>query len=115
MSSLILLAKAESFAITIYSGLKNMPSFERHAMTADIKRTIVNMVTAINLAESVRSKRLTYAQEADGYLESLMLLLRMCKSKHLRYISTGFYDRLYELYDDIKKLLVGFIKSAAKR
>lgn len=92
-----------------------MPAFERHALTAEIKRNLVNLTTSIRLAESVKSKRLQYAQEADAYLESVMAMLRICRSDKLRYISNGFYTHLYEIYEKIKALLVGFIKSASRK
>jgi len=101
--------------VTIMPALKNFPSFERHGLTADIKRILVTFVTAISLAESVKSKRLQYAQEADAQLESLMIVLRVCKNKAFKYISSGFYTNVYSLYSELKRLLIGFIKSTVKK
>lgn len=115
MSELILKAKAEAFMITVMPTLRNFPSFERHGLTADIKRLLVSFVTSISLAESVKSRRLHHAQESDGYLESLMAVLRVCANKQFKYISSGFYTNLYTVYGELKRLLIGFIRSAAKR
>lgn len=115
MSELILTAKVESFATVLLPALKNFPSFERHGIVAEIRTIMIKIITNIKLAESVKSKRLVYAQEADGYIEALMATLRICRSKNFKYISNGFYTQLFVLYEEIKRLIVGFIKSAIKK
>lgn len=115
ISSLVLKTRMENFATELLPSLKNFPKFERHGMVAEIRVMVIKMITSIQLAERVKSKRLAFAQESDGYLEAIFSILRICKHRDFRYISNGFYMNLYKKYKEIKKEMVSFIKDSVKK
>lgn len=47
--------------------LRNFPTIEKFELCSDIRRTFQNALKYISLADSVKSKRITYLQEVDGY------------------------------------------------
>ncbi len=71
------------------------------------------MLKSISLANSVRSKRLTYLQEADGFLQVLKTLMKL--SKQRKYISIGFFKEIDVELTEINKLLSGYIRSVDRR
>lgn len=64
------------------------------------------------LGESVKSKRLTYLQEADAHLQVLKILIKL--SKQRRYIGEGFFKEIDLELTKINKLLSGYIRSARR-
>jgi hypothetical protein len=65
------------------------------------------------MGNSVKSKRLTYLQEADGHLQVLKTLFKL--SKHRRYISVNYYEEIDLALTEINKLLSAYIKSTVTK
>ena len=55
----------------IYPMLRNFPKSEMYVTSASIRNSLREAISKINQSFKVPSKRLSYAQEADGYLEAL--------------------------------------------
>ena len=88
----------------------NFPKAEKFALCHEIKQNFYDLIKFIEMANSVKSKRKVYAQEADGHLQTLKVLFRL--SRNRRYISQGFYREIDTRLTEINKLLSGFIRSA---
>ena len=85
-SDLLVYTKTENLLFRLYPVLVNYPKAEKFALSQQIKECLYNTLRCISLGNSVKSKRLTYLQEADGYLQ----------------------------LTEINKLLSGYIKSVNK-
>jgi four helix bundle protein len=109
---LILYAKTENLLYRLYPVLINYPKSEKYALCQQVKECIYELLKCISLGNSVKSKRLTYLQEADGHLQVLKVLIKL--SKHRKYISIGFYEDIDLALTEINKLLSGYIKSVNK-
>lgn len=96
----------------LYPVLVNYPKSEKFALCQQIKECVYNILTNISLGNSVKSKRLTYLQQADGHLQTLKVLMRL--SRHLKYVSVGFYKDIDLQLTEINKMLSGYIKSVRK-
>ena len=105
--------KTETLLYRLYPVLVNYPKSEKFALCQQIKECIYEILKSISLGNSVKSKRMTYLQEADGNLQVLKVLIRL--SKHRRYISEGFYKEIDLQLTEINKLLAGYIKSVVKK
>ena len=113
VNDLVVYTKTEQLLYNIYPVLINYPKAEKHALSKQIKDNIIDLLKCISLGNSVPSKRLSYLQEADGYLQTVKVLFRL--SRQRKYISRGLAEKLeLELYE-INKLLAGYIKSAARK
>ena len=66
---LIIYTKIETFLDTIYPRIVKFPSYEKFRLAEYITLNIFELMKCISLANSVKSKRLTHLQEADGYLQ----------------------------------------------
>lgn len=66
----------------------------------------------MSLANSVRSRRMMYAQEADGYLQTLKVLIKL--SKERKYISVNFFEMIDLELTEISKMLSGYIRAVKK-
>lgn len=97
----------------IYPALRNFPKAEKFALAQDIKNCFVQYLIYVDRANSVKSKRLEYAQEAQGYLNSIKILIRTAYRQH--YIGNGFYKDISMELTEISKMLVGYIKSINKK
>lgn len=104
--------KSEELLNMIYPSLVNYPKAEKFALCAEIKEHFYKLIANIEMANSVKSKRMIYAQGADGHLQTLKILFRL--SRNRRYISNGFYKTVDVRLTEINKLLSGFIRSAAR-
>jgi len=94
----------------LYPRLVNFPKSEKHALCQQIKTIIVELMKNISLGNSVKSKRITYLQEADGCLQVLKILLKLsCRQK---YISKGYHRDIDIELTEINKMLSAFIKSS---
>ena len=109
-TNLLLYAKSEDLFFKIYKTLRNYPQAEKFALCADIKRDFSSLLRAISLGNSVKSKRIAYLQEADGHLVNLKTWFTIAKKQ--KYINIPFYEFIIESLSEIKRLLVGFIKSS---
>lgn len=105
---LLVYSKAETLFFRVYPALRNFPKSEKFAMCHQIKEHFIDFLKYVSMANSVKSKRKVYLQEADGILQNLKTLIRL--SKHQKYLSTGFYEDISLSLSEINALLVGFIK-----
>jgi len=108
-SDLILYRKTEELLYKVYPKLVNYPKYERYALSQTIKNCFFSLLQNIALGNSVKSKRKTYLQEVDGYLQQLKILFRLSKKR--RYISVGFQREIDIALTEINKLLWGFIRT----
>lgn len=107
--NLRLYAKSEHLLYRIYPALKNFPKAEKYALSQQIKNSFFELLKNISLANKVKSKRKNYAQEADGILQVLKVLIKLaCKEK---YISKGFFKEIDLELTEIGKMIGGFIRS----
>lgn len=109
IEDLILYRKTEDLFYRVYPVLRNYPKAEKFSLCQQIKEHFVELMKLISLANSVKSKRLSYLQEADGILENLSVLMKL--SRNMKYISRGFFDVIDPLMSEIKALLVGYLRS----
>lgn len=105
--------RTEELLYKVYPRLKNYPKSEKFSLCQSIKDNFFNLLKSISLANSVRSKRLIYLQEADGHLQVLKVLMKL--SKQRRYISDGFFKEVDLELSEINKLLSGYIRSVNKK
>lgn len=94
----------------IYPVLINYPKSEKFALCQEIKQNFYKLLTGISLGNSVKSKRRTYLQEADGYLQVIKVLMRL--SLRRKYISKGFYREVDLELTVINKMLSAYIKAS---
>jgi len=104
--------RTEELLYKIYPRLFKYPKSEKFSLCQSIKNTFFNLLTYISLGNSVKSKRKTYLQEADGYLQSLKVMVKL--SKQRKYISVGFFQEIDLELTEINKMLSGFIRSVNK-
>lgn len=97
----------------IYPALRNFPKSEKFALAQDIKNCFLNYLTYVSRADKVKSKRLVYSQEAEGYLQKIKTLMKL--SFNRRYISKGFYKDISLELTEVSKMLSGYIRSINKR
>lgn len=97
----------------IYSSLRNFPKSEKFALSQDIKNSFVQYLNYIDRANSVKSKRLEYSQEAQGYLNTIKILIRTAHRQ--RYISSGFYKDISLELTEISKMLAAYIRAIFKK
>lgn len=107
---LLVSKRTEALLNRLYPALVNFPKAEKFALCQEIKQNFYDLIKFIEMANSVKSKRKTYAQEADGHLQTLKVLIRLARNR--KYISIGFYRELDVEFTHINKLLSGFIRSA---
>lgn len=105
--------RTEELLYRIYPRLSNFPKSEKFSLCQEIKNNFFNLLTNISLGNSVKSKRKIYLQEADGYLQTLKVLMKL--SKERKYLSKNFYKIIDLELTQINKLLSGYIKSAYKK
>lgn len=111
-SDLIVYRKTEELLYKIYPRLVNFPKSEKFSLCQNIKENFFDLLRCISLGNSVKSKRIAYLQEADGYLQVLKVLIKL--SKQRKYISDGFFKDVDLQLTEINKLLSGYIKSVNK-
>ena len=97
----------------IYPRLSNYPKSEKFSLCHDIKHCFFELLSYISLANSVRSKRTVYLQQADGYLQKLKTLFKL--SKQRKYISVQFWEDVDLRLSEINKLLSGYIRSSVTK
>lgn len=109
-TDLIVYKKAEELLYKIYPKLINYPKSEKFSLCQSIKDNFFDLLKFISLGNSVRSKRTTYLQEADGHLQVLKVLIKL--SKQRKYISIGFFEDVDLRLTEINKLLSAYIRSS---
>lgn len=109
VKSLNLYTKTEELLYKMYPVIIKYPKSERYALCQTIKTEFFELLKFISLANSVKSKRSTYLQEADGHLQVLKVLIDLSKKR--KYISTGFHRDVRNELEIINKMLSGYIRS----
>ena len=109
-TDLIVYKKAEETLDKVYPRLKHYPKSEKFSLCHYIKINFFELLKFISLGNSVKSKRKTYLQEADGHLQVLKVLMKL--SKQRKYISTGFFKEVDLDLTKINKMLSGYIRSS---
>ena len=104
---MIVYRKAEDLLYNVYPRLINYPKAEKFALCESIKDNFFNLLKYISLGNSVKSKRLTYLQDADGHLQVLKTLFKL--SKQRKYISVAYYEDVDLRLTEINKLLSSYI------
>ena len=104
--------RTEELLYKVYPRLVNYPKSEKFSLCQSIKNTFFELLTNISLGNSVKSKRKFYLQEADGYLQTLKVLIKL--SKQRKYISDGFFKQVDLELTEINKMLSGYIRSVNK-
>ena len=110
---LLVFSKAEALFYRIYPSLINYPRGEKYSTVAAIKDNFIGFLTRINQANSVKSKRIVYLQEADACLQTLKMLFRLSVNK--KFIKQTFYEDISESLTEVNKLLVGYFKSSSNK
>lgn len=110
---LLIITKMDTVLLSIYPSLRNFPKFERLGLSPKIRDTILSFNTYMHLANKVASRRMQYAQEADGFLMVLKNCLYLAHSQ--RYISTGFHWDLSKELTGISDMLTSYIKNIYKK
>lgn len=90
----------------------NYPKSEKYALAQDIKNCFLEYLTYIARADKVKSKRLIYAQEAEGYLQKIKTTIRL--SFNRKYVSKGFYRDISLELTEISKMLSGYMRAINK-
>lgn len=112
INNLIVYRKSEELLYKIYPRLSNFPKAEKFSLCESIKQNFFDLLKFISLGNSVKSKRVTYLQEADAHLQVIKVLMKL--SKNRKYIGAGFFQEIDIQLTEINKLLSGFIRSAIK-
>jgi four helix bundle protein len=108
---LIVLKKAHSLVLNIYDLTKKFPKDEVYGLTSQIRRASVSIPSNIVEGKSRNSKKdyLRFLLISRGSLEEVKYQLLL--SKDLNYIKEKDYIKLYELSNEVGKLLNGLINS----
>lgn len=110
---LLVSRKAEALLNEIYPSLRNYPKAEKFALCEEIKEAFYGLIKNLELASAVNLLRKRYAQEADGCLQTIKILMRLSRNQH--YISKGFYAQIDTALTEISKLLHGYIVASAAK
>lgn len=112
MSELILLERARKIYKQLHLPLKNYPQYEKFVTVQQIRKSFIDFITEVQIANKVPSLRNKNLQLADANLEQIKFLLNL--SFDFKYISKGLHrDVMYKL-DEVGRLLGGFIKMKPK-
>lgn len=111
-SDLKLYKKTEQLLYDIYPRLINFPKSEKFALSEYIKKEFFELLKNISLANSVKSRRMMYAQTADGHLQTLKVLVKL--SKERKYLSKGFFEVIDLKLTELSKMLAGYIRAINK-
>ncbi len=111
-TDLVVYKKAEELLYKVYPKLINYPKSEKFSLCQSIKDNFFSLLKFISLGNSVKSKRTTYLQEADGHLQVLKVLIKL--SKQRKYISIGFFEDVDLRLTEINRMLSAYIRSSKK-
>jgi len=103
--------KAYQFGLLVYKYTDDFPSKEIYGMTSQIRRSATSI--AVNIAEG-------YSRKSDNELRRFLLIARGSASetetwlmfaKDLGYIDSTKAEELFQLINEVKALLFGFLKT----
>jgi four helix bundle protein len=108
---LIVLKKAHSLVLNIYDLTKEFPKDEVYGLTSQIRRAAISIPSNIVEGKSRNSKKdyLRFLLISRGSLEEVKYQLLL--SKDLNYIKEKEYIKLYDLTNEVGKLINGLINS----
>jgi len=112
LNQLQVFRRSEELLYNVYPKLINFPKSEKFSLCQSIKENFFDLLKSISLANSVKSKRIAYLQEADGHLQVIKVLIKL--SKQRKYISVGYFQEVDLELTEINKLLSGYIRSVNK-
>ena len=108
---LIVYQKGYNLALDVYRVTKDYPQDERFGLISQMRRSAVSI--PINIAEGYRRNSINeyiqfvhIAYGSCGELETLIAL-----SRDLEFIDKDRFTKLYELQEEVSKLLNGLIRS----
>ena len=103
--------KAHQLVLEIYSATKKFPPEELYCLISQIRRAAVSI--ASNIAEGYKRKSSKDSEHfynmAEGSLEEVKYQLIL--SKDLKYISTENFNKLFNLAEEVGRLLHGWKRS----
>lgn len=111
-SKLELLTKMYNIYKKVYPTFSNYKKEEKYALVIEIKQNLLAAIVNINLANYVKSKRLSFAQEAQASFESYRILIRLAYDTG---VAKGrFINEIEKDNEVVSKMLTSYILSAAK-
>lgn len=103
--------KSHQFVLEIYKMTERFPSYELFCLTSQIRRAAVSIPS--NIAEGFKRKTSKDSEHfynmAEGSLEEVKY--QLIPSKDLSYISIEEFEKLFNLAEEVGKLLNGWKKS----
>jgi hypothetical protein len=90
--------------------LKNFPKYEKHVMTADIRKSMYRLLQLTISANKKRDKKLLL-NEIDAELDILRTLIRLASDEKLKYLSIKKYENWSKMLSEIGRMLGGWMKS----
>lgn len=102
--------KTEELLYKVYPRLVNYPKSEKFSLCERIKNAFFDLLSNISLGNSVKSKRKTYLQIADGHLQLIKVLMKL--SKQRKYVSVAFFKEVDLVLTEINKMLSAYIRSS---
>lgn len=102
--------RAEELLYRVYPTIVTFPNPERYALSQDMKNNYFKLLAYIALGDSVKSKRKTYLQEADAYLQVIKVQTNLAIKR--RYFSLGFGKIIKSELEIIGKMLGAWIKAS---
>lgn len=113
--SLILYAKTEDLFFEFYPTLRNFPKIEKQGVCLQIKNVFMDILSAVGQAKEIPtvSIKKTKLHSAKGFIDNLLTLIRLSRSR--KYISKGFFEEVDLKITEIKKILVGLLKSFSRK
>ncbi|MDO8444098.1 MAG: four helix bundle protein [bacterium] len=102
--------KAHELVLEIYQATHNFPKIEDYCLTSQIRRAVISIPS--NIAEGFKRKSardsVHFYNIADGSLEEVKYQLILAKD--LKYISLEEFSKLYNLCEEVGRLLNGWVK-----
>jgi len=89
--------------------LQKFPKEQRFILAARVHAAAFNFYEAITAA-SLSKKKAEYLEQADIELQKLRLYLRL--SQRLQFLSAAQYKHVFELVEEVGRLLGGWTKKA---
>lgn len=103
--------KAYTLVLGVYKVTKNFPREEKFGLTPQMRRAAVSIIA--NIAEGAKRKTDKdfghFLNIAEGSLEEVKCYLIL--SKDLDYLAEDKYRQLFNLSEEVGRMLSGFIKS----
>ena len=110
---LIVYQKSYKLSLEIYKATKKFPSSEIYGLVSQMRRSAVSI--PCNTAEGYRRGRKEYVQFlriAQGSCSELETQISL--SKDLGFIDEAIFNSLYQMQEEISRLLTGLINSLSK-